>query len=35
MRQSVADSVPPRTIEVNMQAFDMGYQRGLEIAGSD
>ncbi len=34
MRQSVAESVPAKTIEVNMQAFDVGYQRGLEIAGS-
>lgn len=30
MRQSVADSVPPKTIEVNMNAFDVGYERGLE-----
>jgi 2-oxoglutarate ferredoxin oxidoreductase subunit gamma len=34
MRQSVADSVPPKTIEVNMQAFDVGHERGLEIAAS-
>ena len=33
MRQSVADSVPPKTIEVNMKAFDVGYERGLEIIG--
>lgn len=32
MRQSVAESVPPKTIDVNMKAFDAGYQRGLEIA---
>jgi len=31
MRQSVADSVPPKTIEVNMKAFDTGYARGLEV----
>ena len=31
MRQSVADSVPPKTVEVNMQAFDVGYERGLEV----
>jgi Pyruvate/2-oxoacid:ferredoxin oxidoreductase gamma subunit len=30
MRQSVAESVPPKTVEVNMQAFDTGYERGLE-----
>ncbi len=32
MRQSVAESVPAKTIDVNMQAFDAGLQRGLEIA---
>jgi 2-oxoglutarate ferredoxin oxidoreductase subunit gamma len=31
MRQSVAESVPAKTIEVNMQAFDTGFQRGSEI----
>jgi Pyruvate/2-oxoacid:ferredoxin oxidoreductase gamma subunit len=30
MRQSVAESVPPKTVDVNMQAFDTGYERGLE-----
>jgi 2-oxoglutarate ferredoxin oxidoreductase subunit beta len=30
MRHSVAESVPPKTIDVNMKAFDVGYQRGLE-----
>ncbi len=30
MRQSVAESVPPKTIDVNTKAFDIGYQRGLE-----
>ena len=29
MRQSVAESVPPKTIEVNMKAFDVGHERGL------
>jgi 2-oxoglutarate ferredoxin oxidoreductase subunit gamma len=32
MRQSVRESVPPRTVDVNMRAFDAGYERGLEIA---
>ena len=32
MRQSVRESVPPRTVDVNMKAFDAGYERGLEIA---
>jgi 2-oxoglutarate ferredoxin oxidoreductase subunit gamma len=31
MRQSVIDSVPPRTIEVNEKAFDVGYERGCEL----
>ena len=31
MRQSLMDSVPSKTIEVNMKAFDMGYERGLGI----
>jgi 2-oxoglutarate ferredoxin oxidoreductase subunit beta len=33
MRQSVAESVPTKTLEVNMHAFDTGFQQGLEIAG--
>jgi 2-oxoglutarate ferredoxin oxidoreductase subunit gamma len=28
MRQSVRESVPPKTIDVNMKAFDYGYQEG-------
>jgi Pyruvate/2-oxoacid:ferredoxin oxidoreductase gamma subunit len=31
MRQSVRESVPPKTIEVNLKAFDVGYERGLEV----
>jgi 2-oxoglutarate ferredoxin oxidoreductase subunit gamma len=31
MRQAVADSVPPKTIDVNMTAFDAGYDRGLGV----
>ena len=31
MRQSVADSVPPKTVEVNMKAFDYGYAEGLKV----
>jgi 2-oxoglutarate ferredoxin oxidoreductase subunit beta len=30
MRQSVSASVPPKTIEVNMKAFEIGYSRGIE-----
>ena len=30
MRQSLAASVPPKTVDVNMKAFDMGYKKGLE-----
>jgi 2-oxoglutarate ferredoxin oxidoreductase subunit beta len=32
MRQAVAESVPPKTVEVNMQAFEIGYERGLQVA---
>jgi Pyruvate/2-oxoacid:ferredoxin oxidoreductase gamma subunit len=32
MRQSVRESVPPKTIEVNMKAFDAGYEGGLKVA---
>jgi 2-oxoglutarate ferredoxin oxidoreductase subunit beta len=31
MRQSLTDSVPSKTIDVNMKAFDLGYERGLDI----
>ena len=31
MRQSLADSVPPKTLEVNRKAFDVGYGKGLEL----
>jgi 2-oxoglutarate ferredoxin oxidoreductase subunit beta len=34
MRQAVAESVPRKTVEVNMKAFDKGYERGLAIRGS-
>jgi 2-oxoglutarate/2-oxoacid ferredoxin oxidoreductase subunit beta len=33
MRQSVAESVPPKTIDVNTKAFDEGYRKGLEAMG--
>jgi 2-oxoglutarate ferredoxin oxidoreductase subunit beta len=29
MRQSLADSVPPKTIEVNIKAFEAGYEEGV------
>jgi len=31
MRQSLADSVPAKTIDVNMKAFEMGYDKGREV----
>jgi 2-oxoglutarate ferredoxin oxidoreductase subunit beta len=35
MRQAVAESVPPNSVDLNLQAFDVGHQRGLEtLAGS-
>ncbi len=30
LRQAVADSVPPGTEEINLKAFDCGYDYGLE-----
>jgi Pyruvate/2-oxoacid:ferredoxin oxidoreductase gamma subunit len=30
MRQAVAESVPAKTLDVNMKAFDIGYERGLQ-----
>jgi 2-oxoglutarate ferredoxin oxidoreductase subunit beta len=30
MRQSLAESVPPKTVDVNMNAFDTGYEKGLK-----
>ena len=31
MRQSLTDSVPPKTLEVNLKAFDVGFGKGLEL----
>jgi 2-oxoglutarate ferredoxin oxidoreductase subunit beta len=31
MRQSVADSVPPKTVELNLKVFDIGYDQGLLV----
>jgi 2-oxoglutarate ferredoxin oxidoreductase subunit beta len=30
MRQSLADSVPSKTLEVNLKVFDVGFDKGLE-----
>ncbi len=35
LRKAVADSVPPGTTEMNLQAFDRGYQYGLESRCSE
>jgi len=32
MRQSVIESVPPNSIDLNLKAFDTGYEQGREIA---
>jgi 2-oxoglutarate ferredoxin oxidoreductase subunit beta len=34
MQQSVADAVPPKTLEVNLNAFKAGYKKGLHDQGS-
>jgi len=31
MRYSLADSVPPKTLEVNLNVFDVGFDKGLEL----
>ena len=31
MRQSVSDSVPPKTLDANLNAFDSGFKKGREI----
>jgi 2-oxoglutarate ferredoxin oxidoreductase subunit beta len=35
MLQSVTDAVPPKTVEVNLKAFEAGYQKGLHGQGSN
>jgi 2-oxoglutarate ferredoxin oxidoreductase subunit gamma len=32
MQQSVTESVPPKTVDVNLKAFNEGYERGLQVA---
>jgi 2-oxoglutarate ferredoxin oxidoreductase subunit beta len=34
MRQSLTDSVPPKTIDVNLKAFEVGYEEGRKIKGN-
>ena len=31
MRQSLADSVPPKTLEINLNVFDVGFKNGLAL----
>ncbi|MEW6094443.1 MAG: thiamine pyrophosphate-dependent enzyme [Chloroflexota bacterium] len=33
MRQAVAESVPAKTVDLNMRIFEIGYERGLELVG--
>ena len=33
MRQSLIDSVPSKTVEVNLKAFEAGYEEGLKVKG--
>jgi 2-oxoglutarate ferredoxin oxidoreductase subunit gamma len=35
MRQSLTDSVPPKTIEVNLKSFETGYEKGLKLKNSE
>jgi len=32
MRQAVAEAVPPKLVEMNLKVFDIGYEKGLELA---
>jgi 2-oxoglutarate ferredoxin oxidoreductase subunit gamma len=34
MEQSIAESVPPKTVELNQKVFEIGYQKGLEHLNS-
>ena len=33
MRKAVEDTVPPGTEELNLKAFDVGYEYGLQVLG--
>jgi 2-oxoglutarate ferredoxin oxidoreductase subunit gamma len=35
MEQAVAESVPPKTVELNLEVFRQGYQQGLEAMGEE
>jgi 2-oxoglutarate ferredoxin oxidoreductase subunit gamma len=35
MRQSLADSVPSKTLDVNLKVFDIGFDKGLEHKKKD
>ena len=30
MERAIAESVPPKTVELNLKVFEHGYQEGLE-----
>ncbi len=34
LEHAIAESVPPKTIEVNLEVFEIGYQKGLEISSA-
>lgn len=33
MRQAITESVPPKTVDLNLKVFDMGYQEGSKLTG--
>jgi len=35
MQRSVADAVPPKTVEVNLKAFEAGFNKGLHVQGNN
>jgi len=31
MQESIAESVPPKTVSINLEVFESGYKRGLDL----
>ena len=31
MQESIAESVPPKTVSINLDVFESGYKRGLDL----
>jgi 2-oxoglutarate ferredoxin oxidoreductase subunit gamma len=35
LRQAISESVPPKTVDVNLEAFEEGFRRGREAAAAE